>query len=139
MDERIRLVIVDDHALMRSTWKMVLQRDNRIQVVGECASGQEAIECAGVVLPDIMLMDVNMSPVNGFEATRKISQSYPLIRVIGLSINNQPSYARNMIQCGAKGYMTKNSSPEEMIKAIEAVMNGNTYICKEIKDQMQDT
>lgn len=136
MDLPIRLVIVDDHNLMRETWKMVLQRDPRIRVIAECASGEEAIACAEKHKPDVMLMDINMAPVNGFEATRKIARSHPGIKIIGLSINNQPTYARNLMQLGAKGYVTKNSSPEEMIKAIVAINNGGTYICKEVQDQM---
>jgi two-component system invasion response regulator UvrY len=137
MSEMIRLVIVDDHDLMRETWKMVLQSDPRMKVVAECSSGKEAIECVEFLPVDVMLMDINMSPVNGFEATRKIAKAYPSIKIIGLSINNQPSYARNMIQLGARGYMTKNSTKEEMIKAIVAVMNGEVYICQDIRDRMQ--
>lgn len=133
MGEFIRVVIVDDHAMMRETWKMIIQRNPLIKVIAECASGEEAIQCAEEIRPDIMLMDINMSPVNGFEATRKISKSWPEVKIIGLSINNQPSYARNMMQLGAKGYMTKNSTSEEMMEAINTVNNGGTYICKEIR------
>ena len=138
MDETIRLVIVDDHDMMRETWKMVLESDVRLNVIAECASGEEAIRCAGNVKPDVMLMDINMSPVNGFEATRKIVTEHPDIKIIGLSINNQPVYARNMLQLGAKGYMTKNSPREEMVKAILTVVDGGIYICDEIRQQMPD-
>jgi DNA-binding NarL/FixJ family response regulator len=137
MEDKIRLVIVDDHEMMRETWRMILQRHPRIQVIRECASGEEAIQCAEDDSPDIMLMDINMSPVNGFEATRKIAKAFPAVRIIGLSINNQPSYARNMMQLGAKGYVTKNSSSEEMIKAILIVHDGGVYICQEVKEKMQ--
>ena len=138
MDEIIRLVIVDDHDMMRETWKMILQRHPRITIINECASGEEAIKSAEADNPDIMLMDINMSPVNGFEATRKICRAFPTVKIIGLSINNQPSYARNLIQLGAKGYVTKNSSSEEVFKAIFTVWDGGVYICKEVKDKMQD-
>lgn len=138
MEDKIRLVIVDDHAIMRETWKMILQRHPRITIINECASGEEAIQCASADNPDIMLMDINMTPVNGFEATRKICRANPGIRIIGLSINNQPSYARNMIQLGAKGYVTKNSPSEEMFTAIFTVFDGGVYICKEVKEKMQD-
>ena len=136
MDDTIRLVIVDDHSLIRETWKLVLQHDPRIKVVAECASGEEAIRFAGLVSPDVMLMDINMTPVNGLEATQAITASQPHIRIIGLSINNQPAYARNMLQLGARGYMTKNSPREEMVKAILTVMEGGVYICDEIKQKM---
>jgi len=138
MDQPIRLVIVDDHNLMRETWKMVLQRDPRIRVIAECASGDEAIRCAESEKPDVMLMDINMTPVNGFEATRKISKANPEIRIIGLSINNQPTYAKNMLQLGAKGYVTKNSPSEELLEAIAIVMNGGTYLCREIQEKLPE-
>lgn len=137
MEKTIRLVIVDDHTMMRETWKMMLQRDSRIHVIAECASGAEAIVCAETEQPDVMLMDINMKPINGFEATRKIAQSQPGIKIIGLSINNQPTYARNLMKMGAKGYVTKNSSLEEMIKAIVTVNNGDTYVCDEVNDLMK--
>ena len=138
MDELIRLVIVDDHTLMRETWKMVLQRNPRIRVIAECVSGEEAIRCAESDQPDIMLMDINMAPVNGFEATRKIARAHPRVRIIGLSINNQPAYAKNMLQLGAKGYVTKNSPSEELLEAIQIVMDGGIYICREIKEKFPD-
>lgn len=134
--DKIRVVIVDDHQMVRETWKMILQQDERLDIIAECASGSEAIDCASSLLPDIMLMDINMSPVNGFEATRKILKTCPQIKIIGLSINNQPGYARNIMQLGAKGYMTKNSTKEEMIQSIIEVHNGKTFICKEVQDRM---
>lgn len=138
MIQRIRLVIVDDHAMMRETWKMVLQRDPRFEVVAECASGAEAISCADSVAVDVMLMDINMTPVNGFEATRKILKAHPEIKIIGLSINNQPTYARNMMQLGAKGYVTKNSPSAELMEAIVIVHSGRAYICKELEEKMKN-
>ena len=138
MDQPIRLVIVDDHTLMRETWKMVLQRDPQIRVIAECASGEEAIRCAGSDKPDVMLMDINMSPVNGFEATRKIVKAHPSIKIIGLSINNQPAYAKNMLQLGAKGYVTKNSPSEEVLEAIKTVNKGGIYVCREIREKFPE-
>lgn len=117
---------------------MLLEKDPRIKVVAECASGEEAITMAGALLPDVMLMDINMQPINGFEATRAILQNNPQIKVIGVSINNQPSYARNMMELGARGYVTKNSSREEMLFAILEVYNGKEYICKEIQQKMDN-
>jgi len=135
-NDRIRLVIVDDHQMVRETWRMLLERDERIDVIGECGSGEEAIVTAGTLKPDVMLMDINMYPMNGLEATREISQLHPSIKIIGVSINNQPTYVRNMMQAGAVGYVTKNSPRDEMLEAITKVHNGETYICKEIKEKM---
>ena len=134
----IRVIIVDDHDLVRETWKMLLHNQNSICIIKECASGSEAIYEATASVPDVILMDINMAPVNGFEATRKILQTTPHIKIIGVSINNQPSYARNLLQLGAKGFVTKNSPREEMIQAIHDVMSGKTYICQEVLQKMND-
>lgn len=135
-NQSIRVIIVDDHDLVRQTWKLLLHNHNSINVIKECSSGAEAIDEAATSHPHVILMDINMSPVNGFEATRKILKTVPDVKIIGVSVNNQPSYARNMMQLGAKGYVTKNSSRDEMIKAIHEVMNGKTYICQEVRQKM---
>ncbi len=129
----IRLAIVDDHDMVRQTWKMVLQRDERINVIAECRSGDEAIACAATDHPDVMLMDINMKPVNGFDATRQIVQSHPHIKIIGTSINNQAAYVKALMQAGAKGYVTKNSPSAEMIEGILTVHNGGIFLCKDVE------
>lgn len=136
MQHTIKLVIVDDHKMVRETWKMILQKDHRIEVVADCNSGADAIACAQRLQPDIILMDVNMSPMNGLEATSCIIQENPNMKIIGVSINNEPSYVKNMMQCGAKGYVTKNTNRDEMLTAIMEVFKGNTYVCTEIRDKM---
>ena len=138
-NDLIRIIIVDDHQQVRETWKMILNFHPRFSVVAECASGAAAIDVATSIQPDIMLMDINMSPVNGFEATRKIMKQSPKVKIIGISINNQPTYARNMMQLGAKGYVTKNSSKEEMFEAILTVHEGKTFICHDVKNKMDDS
>jgi len=117
---------------------MLLHNHHSISVIKECASGTEAIHEATLSDPHVILMDINMTPVNGFEATKKILKTAPHIKIIGVSVNNQPSYARNIMQLGAKGYVTKNSSREEMVKAIHEVMNGKTYICREVLQKMNE-
>ena len=134
--DAVRIIIADDHAQVRKTWKMLLQTDKQMNVIAECSSGEEVIQSARELNPDVILMDINMSPINGFDATKEIVKSHPHIKIIGVSINNQPAYARHMIDMGAKGYVTKNSSKEEMIMAIMEVLKGNNYICKEITDKM---
>jgi DNA-binding NarL/FixJ family response regulator len=135
-EKKLRVIIVDDHKMIRETWRFLLSRDPKLEVVGECASGAEAIESAGALLPDIMLMDINMEPVNGFEATMEITRKHPGIKIIGVSVNDQPGYARHMLQMGARGFVTKNSSLSEMVHAILEVSQGNTYICSEVREKM---
>ena len=113
-EEKIRIVIADDHYLIRETWKLLLEQDERFVIIKECTNGEEVILAAKNHSPDIILMDINMKPVNGFEATRKILKNNPEIKIIGLSMNNQVTYARNMLQLGARGYITKNSKKEEI-------------------------
>jgi len=134
--EPIKVVIVDDHRMVRETWRMILEKHDRIQVIAECASGEEAIEAAASLRPDVMLMDINMYPVNGLEATKEIIRSNPEAKIIGVSVNDQPMYAKNMMLLGAKGYMTKNCSMSEMVEAIIEVNNGNTYLCQEIRNKI---
>src|SRR5262245_40488718 len=100
--EKISIVIVDDHQIMRETWKLILEQEARFTIVAECSSAAEAIKTANNVDFDVMLMDINMYPLNGLEATRKILKNHPSIRIIGMSVNNQPSYARNMLKLGAR-------------------------------------
>ena len=132
--ESISILIADDHKLIRDTWSFILNTDQRFKVVAECSNGEEAIEEAKQKRPQIVLMDINMTPVSGLEATKQIRKVSPGSRIIGVSMHSQPAYAKKMLQIGAKGYVTKNSSREEMFKAILEVHSGNRYICDEVKN-----
>lgn len=132
--EAISILIADDHKLIRDTWSFILNTDTRFKVVAECSNGAEAIEQAKTKRPQIVLMDINMTPVSGLEATKQIRKVSPGSKIIGVSMHSQPAYAKKMLQIGAKGYVTKNSSREEMFKAIMEVSLGNRYICEEVKN-----
>src|SRR6202048_251262 len=131
---KINILIADDHKLIRETWSYILNSDPRFQVVAECADAQEAVEMSKAKRPHIVLMDINMAPFSGLEATQKIRKISPSSKIIGISMHSQPAYAKKMLQMGARGYVTKNSSKEEMINAILEVNYGNKYICEEIKN-----
>ena len=131
---KITILLVDDHKLIRDSWSFILNSDPRFKVIGETSSGQEAVKIALKKNPSVILMDVNMSPVNGFDITKDILELSPGSRIIGVSMHTMPAYARRMLRLGARGYVTKNSSKEEMITAIEEVYNGKKYICKEVKN-----
>jgi DNA-binding NarL/FixJ family response regulator len=136
--EKITILLVDDHKLIRDSWSFILNSDPRFIVVGETSSGEEAIEIARDKRPEIVLMDVNMSPVNGFDATKQIHKTSPDSKVIAVSMHTMPAYAKRMLQLGAMGYVTKNSSKEEMITAIVEVNKGNKFICQEVKAILAD-
>jgi len=132
----IRIILVDDHKLVREAWKMLLANNPRIEIIAECENGQSAIDHAHALLPDIMLVDINMSPMNGFELTKELVETIPNIKIIALSVNNQPRYAEKMLDLGAKGYMTKTSSLEEINRGIMQVFEGDIYICNEVRKNM---
>ncbi|HEX6181334.1 MAG TPA: response regulator transcription factor [Chitinophagaceae bacterium] len=136
--EPISILIADDHKLIRDTWSFILNNDQRFKVVAECSNGEEAIDQARNKRPQIVLMDINMTPVSGLEATKQIRKVSPGSKVIGVSMHSQPAYAKKMLQIGAKGYVTKNSSRDEMFKAILEVHKGNRYICDEVKNILSE-
>ena len=133
VNNKITILIVDDHKLIRDTWSFILNSNPRFQVIAETDSGKDAIDLAENNRPNIILMDINMSPMNGFEATKEIRKVSPESKIIGVSMHSQPAYAKKMLQVGAMGYITKNSSKEEMIGAISEVAQGSKYICHEVK------
>lgn len=136
--QKVSIMIADDHKLIRETWSFILNNDPRFEVVAECGDSEEAVEVAKNRRPNIILMDINMTPISGFEATEKIRKVSPASKIIGVSMHSQPAYAKKMLQIGARGYVTKNSSKEEMIKAILEVQSGNKYICDEIKNNISE-
>lgn len=136
--QKVSILIADDHKLIRETWSFILNNDPRFEVIAECGDSEQAVELARIKRPQIILMDINMTPISGFEATEKIRKVSPASRVIGVSMHSQPAYAKKILQIGARGYVTKNSSKEEMIKAILEVQSGNKYICDEIKNNISE-
>jgi two-component system, NarL family, invasion response regulator UvrY len=130
----IRIILVDDHQLARESWRTLLGFDDRFSVIHECDNGHDAIESANRLTPDIMLVDINMQPVNGFEVAQKVLEKNPGVKIIGISVNNQPYYADRMLEIGASGFVTKGSSMEEITHAILEVSRGERYICNEIKN-----
>jgi two-component system invasion response regulator UvrY len=128
------ILVVDDHTLIRETWTFILNTHPLFQVVGECASGEEAIRRTSELKPAVVVMDINLPGMSGLEATEELQRVTPESKVLAVSLHSQPSYARKMMQAGAVGYVTKNSSREEMFLAIETILRGNRYVCNEIKD-----
>lgn len=136
--EKISILIADDHTLVRETWSFILNTDARFSVIAESGSGEEAIELAKKLRPNIVIMDINLPGMNGIEATQQIRKYSPGTKILGVSLHTQPTYARKMIQKGAMGYVTKNSSREEMFKAIMEIQSGKKYICDEIKNILSE-
>ncbi|WP_276480757.1 response regulator [Paraflavitalea pollutisoli] len=131
---RITIMIVDDHTLIRETWSFLLSRNESFEVIAEVGDGQQAIELARDKRPNIILLDINMAPLNGFDILKMIRKLSPGSKVIAVSMHSQPSYAKKMLRLGARGYVTKNSPRQEMLDAINEVFSGQIYICQEVKN-----
>src|SRR6478672_57981 len=136
--DRASVLIADDHALVREAWAMILNSIKEFEVVGLCGSGEEAVQLAKDLKPKLVLMDINLSGISGIEATRQIRKYSPGSKILGVSLHAQPVYARNMLQAGASGYLTKSSHHQELIIALKELLLGKKYICSEIKDAVAD-
>jgi two-component system, NarL family, invasion response regulator UvrY len=138
MNEKITIAVVDDHKLVREMWKHIFSENTNIEVVGESGSFDEAIEMISRLRPKIVLLDINLPPASGMDAVPMIRKAVPGTKIIAVSMHNQTSYARKMLRLGAKAYVTKNSSRQEILNAIDEVMKGGVYICEEIKDSLSN-
>jgi DNA-binding NarL/FixJ family response regulator len=132
------MAVVDDHKLIRQMWAKIFAGNSEIEITGEGGTLSEAVEMIKIKKPDIVLLDINLPDASGMDAVPLIRKFSPGTRIIAVSMHNQPAYAKKMLQLGAKGYVTKNSSHEEMFMAVEEVMKGKVYVCSEIKDILSD-
>jgi two-component system, NarL family, invasion response regulator UvrY len=135
----IKVMIVDDHELIRTGLKRVLQDVSDIDVIAEAARGEQAIEIARCRKPDIVLMDVSMPGIGGLEATRRISTSSPAIRVIALTVHEEIPFPTCLMEAGASGYITKGSAFTEVINAINTVYRGQQYLTRDIAEKVAFT
>ncbi len=130
------MLVVDDHELVRSGISRLLTDAKGIEVVGEAASGEEAVQFAKEFSPDIILMDIRMPGIGGLEATRKITRHNPEIQVIAVTACDDNPYATRLLQAGAAGYITKGADADEMVRAIMKVKSGQKYISPDIAQRM---
>jgi two-component system invasion response regulator UvrY len=132
----IRIILVDDHKLARESIGQLLGFDARFSVIKECDNGHDAIHEASQLRPDIMLVDINMDPINGFEVVKRVMENNPDTKIIGISVNNLAAYANRMIQLGAKGFITKGTTLDEMTHAILRVYEGERYVSKDVRGEI---
>jgi two-component system, NarL family, invasion response regulator UvrY len=132
----IKVLLVDDHELVRMGIKRLLQDAPGLKVVGEVASGEEAVLQAKELIPDVVVMDVHMPGIGGLEATRKMLRHNPDIKILALTIYEDEPYPSRLLQAGASGYITKGCDPEEMIRAIRTIYSGQRYISPGIAQQI---
>ena len=132
MNEQIRILIVDDHPIVRRGISMCLSNQARIQVVGEAADGREALGRVRELKPDVVLMDIDMPQMNGMAVTDLLRREMPEIKVIILSMCSNTEYVMRIIECGARGFVLKEAPPAELVQAIESVYAGQTHFSPDV-------
>jgi DNA-binding NarL/FixJ family response regulator len=123
-----RVLLADDHKILRQGLRTLLEREKDIQIVGEADNGRSSVKLTGELAPDVVIMDVAMPDLNGIDATRRITQADPRTRVLALSMHSDGRYVRGMLQAGARGYILKDCAAEELTHAIRTVMAGQVYV-----------
>ena len=124
----IRILLVDDHAVVRAGVRRLLEQESRFLVVAECESGERAYQQFGEYLPDITVMDLSMPGIGGMEAIGRIIARYPTAKLLVLSMHENAAVASQALKAGARGYLAKNGLAEELVGALESIANGQTYI-----------
>jgi two-component system response regulator NreC len=129
MGSMIRIVIAEDHTIIREALGKFLQQQEDMEVVGQAKDGDGAMELAATLQPDVIIMDISMPPVlSGLEATRWICSTWPDVKVIALSMHSHRQYVDQMLKAGARGYMLKDADFDELLMAVRTVADGGTYI-----------
>lgn len=130
----IRILLVDDHAVVRQGFRMILAAQDDMEIVGEAGNGREAIAKAAELHPDVVVMDVAMPELNGIEATRRLAETSPQTRVLALSMHKDSVYVREILRAGARGYLLKDSIDVDFLTAVRAVARGEGYLSPAVSD-----
>jgi DNA-binding NarL/FixJ family response regulator len=134
----IRLILVDDHKMLREALRPILEQDGDIEVVGEAGNGAEALELERTLAADVVVMDIGLSGMSGIEATRKMLAENPRIKVLGLSTFADQRMVLQMLDAGARGYVVKSAGSEELLRGIRAVADGQSYLYAEAATAIVD-
>jgi DNA-binding NarL/FixJ family response regulator len=135
----IRLLIADDHKMMREGLKALISKEPGMSIVGEADNGEETVNLAHKTTPHVAVIDVTMPDLNGIEATRKIIKDNPNVKVVGLSGHPDRHFVREMLKAGASAYILKQTAFDELIRAIHEVMAGRTYLSPEVTQGLVDS
>jgi len=132
----INVLLTDDHELVRTGIRRLLEDTGQVQIVGEADCGEDSLKLAQSLKPDVILMDVNMPGIGGVETCRRILQRNPKQKIIVLTVHNEQTFPKRLLEIGAKGYLTKECGIDEMVKAIKQVSSGGSYIASSIAQRL---
>jgi two-component system, NarL family, response regulator NreC len=134
MSQKIRILLADDHAVVRQGFKLILGAQPDMEIVGEAGNGREAVELAEKLRPDVAVVDVAMPELNGIEATRRMAEVTPRTRVLALSMHKDSVYVREILRAGARGYLLKDQIDSDLLAAVRAVARGEGYLSPSVSD-----
>ena len=132
----IELILVDDHAVVRSGLRRLLELNKRIEVIAEADSGEQAYQFYGELEPDVVVMDISMPGMGGLESARRIIKRYASAKIVIFSMHESASFASQALKSGVKGYVTKTGAPEDLTRAVLEVANGKTFLSAEIAQKI---
>lgn len=138
METRRKIVIAEDHTILRAGLRALLSGQNGLEVIGEAGDGREAIRKVDTLQPDLLLIDLSMPKLNGIDAIREIKSQHPEIKIIVLTVHKSDEYIIAAFKAGANGYMLKDASQNELLLAIDYVINGKTFLSPSISDKVVD-
>ena len=133
---KLRVLLADDHQIMREGLKLLVNRQPDMEVIGEADNGCEAVALAQELKPDVVLMDVSMPEMNGFKATMKLKRLYPQIHILALTRHTDEGYLQQLLEAGASGYVLKKSASAMLIEAIRAIVAGGTFIDPKVAEKI---
>jgi DNA-binding NarL/FixJ family response regulator len=136
MAKKTTIVLVDDHAVVRAGVRRLLEQEPLFEVIGEADSGEKAYQIFGELKPDVMVMDLSMPGMGGLEGIRRILMRYEKAKILVLSMHEDLSFANQALKLGAKGYLTKNTLADDLVKSIETVTQGDVFLSDEIAKKM---
>lgn len=139
MGKEVRIIVADDHRMVRKAWELLLTERDDYRVVGQAANGAEVLQVLQETRADVVLMDLDMPVMNGIEATDRIRNCYPWIKVIALTMQKESAYIKRFFAAGANGFLTKNASEDELIDAVQQVLAGKRYLSKEVSDVLSSS
>jgi DNA-binding NarL/FixJ family response regulator len=132
INKKYRVIIADDHSLFRQGLKLILMELNDIEVVADVPDGKELVEIAGILEPDLVIMDINMPFLNGIEASKILSRDHPEIKILVVSMYGDEQYYNSVIENGVKGFILKDADNSELKTAVRDILNGKTYFSQEL-------